>query len=174
MRSAAFVISCAVISSLLSVGLFQVGLAQPGTPDPAPVVAVDAASMPVDMVPASAPVVEAKAEPAPASVAVHDPVEDPSGFVSDMKAAKNKGWPLAAAMFLFVALRFASKRFAILRKGKYAAYAAGGLAVLGSCVDALATGASWTPVMVAAMGAAMLAMDPGAKVPAVEPEKPAA
>lgn len=179
MRDAFFAVTVAVFSSLVSVGLFHAGAAQPRPPEPSPIALaaqIDAgAAIPA---PASAAPV-AGGNPAAsavvaitASATVRDPLESPAGFYEDMKSAKSKGWPLVIAMGLFVALRLASRKISALRKGRTAALVAGGVAVLGSCVDTLAMGASWTPVMVAAMGAIMLAMDPGAKLP-VAPQDPA-
>lgn len=183
MRDAFFAVTVAVFSSLVSVGLFHAGAAQPMPAAPHPVIAeaaqIDAGaaiSVPAPSTPVVGEIPAAASAPAaaavPVSATVRDPLESPAGFYEDMKTAKSKGWPLVIAMGLFVALRLASRKISRLRKGRTAALVAGGVAVLGSCVDTLAMGASWTPVMVAAMGAIMLAMDPGAKIPAA-PQDPA-
>lgn len=83
---------------------------------------------------------------------VKDPTEDPGGFISDVKAAAKKGWPVMVLMIMVGAAIVARKYVAALRKpGTRTAAIVTGVVTVGTAVIALLSGvANLTEVLTAA------------------------
>lgn len=83
---------------------------------------------------------------------VKDPTVDPGGFISDVKAAAKKGWPVMVLMIMVGAATVARKYVAALRKpGTRTAAIVTGVVTVGTAVIALLSGvANLTEVLTAA------------------------
>lgn len=116
------------------------------------------------------------AAPAPSS-ALHDPVKDPGGAISDVKAAKAR-WPLMVLVILIGLTKiaaYAGGKFAPigswLSTGKRATYLAAAGALAATLYDSLASGGTWGSALLVIGGAVLALISPHAPAAAQDKAK---
>lgn len=160
---ARFTVSVLLGAVLVAAALLSIGAA---SPDSTAFAAADVTTASSTIVPPAPP---AAADPAPRpSDALHNPIDDIGGAIDDAASARRHGWPLLA----LVGLVLVSRGLAKARKRWPGSRALGwmggrvGLVVIGSgmvgaaAFDALVLSGSWVAAAYAAIGTALLLLDP--------------
>lgn len=160
-------IGCAVAGA----AIFNVGAAHGATPNsPAAEPPADRDAKPANVAqPDPAPTAADTAKP---SDGIADPLEHPGEAIDDLRDAKRQGWALAVLMgFVMIARtlqRLPGSLGAWFRRGRRAMIVPIAIAGLAAAFDAAALGGTWTAMLLAAAGAVLALMYPGAP-PAKEP-----
>lgn len=102
-----------------------------------------------------------------------DPVADPSGYISELAAAKAQGWGVLLLVGVFglcEILAAAGKNGALawLGKGRISILIGAGVAVSTAAIVALSSSGTWFAAGYAAVGAVLLYLHPAAKDVAIE------
>lgn len=109
---------------------------------------------------------------APVAPTIHDPTQDPAGYLSDLEKAKSNGWGLAILVGVFglcEVLAAAGKKFpklAWLGKGRISVAIGAITAITATSIAKLADGGTWMAVAYTAVGAALLYWHPAGTDPA--------
>lgn len=144
---ASFVLMFVLMTVAVSFGHATVSSADSG----APVIAVDAGVAP-----------DAASSPATPAPTVHDPMTDPSGYISELEAAKKSGWPLFVLVGVYGLCELLAAggktggKLAWLGKGRISVVIGGAAALATSAINALAAGGTWMAVGAAALFSLLL------------------
>lgn len=178
-RSLPIVAILSFVLGLLAITALQ-AVARGDTPPVAPAPLVNDAGVALPS-PAGTPAVTLPAAPAKPHDMIDDPTQHPTAYISDVDAARKSGGLWLAILVGLYGLGLGVVRLVpslAPREGertRRVAIAAGAMTTLGATVDATAGGGSMLAVLVALLGAVMLAIDPHTPSPGgigTSPTKP--
>jgi hypothetical protein len=109
---------------------------------------------------------------APMPSTIHDPTQDPAGFLSDLELAKKHGWGVLVLVGVFGLCELLAlggknvKALAFLGKGRVSIVIGAAVSIATTSIAALANGGTWLSVLYAAGGSALLFAHPAGTDPA--------